>query len=745
MPVSTLAPHAPEAPAARDPLEGRFVAYRVAAEAPEIRAASPRRDWMDQTVDRFAYRCLPLVIGNQLGWDLINPTAFRARWLGGPAAADVQLQPLVAGDRLWASGHFGSAVLTFSAGYLFRTPPGVSLLVTGPLNCPKDGIYPLSGVVESDWTNATFTMNYQFTRPGQWVEFAAGEPFCRLIPLSLDLPEELVPELAMLDDEPEVAAKFRLWSAERNAFNRQLDNPWSPEAKLGWQKDYFQGRQAGGERIDRHRTQLRQREFGGQRSTALAITKLTSRPRIERYDAEHYLWRETELFHSRRHKSAQVLVGLAQTLRRARPLAGQEEMFLSSFDRLLEADPAIFSELWQEPRAYFWTRMAFQLTDAQLNGATLSPLAQGYIRQLGTHDVAEGLRAHLELFREFELAAAILAGNDWYGKTPLVVDLPWAIPATDWAVLGEGTCQVTAFRAGMLHLRLKGAEHIVPLAGGGDQLVRSPIVEHAGCRLRLQPQALARLGLAPVDAVLAEGDEYPRRHSKLLRGALAAIEHYVPEMFEQISGTVRIVGLKSSAGDFTNVSFSELPGAMLLSVIDHPLVMADRIIHEFHHNRLFHIEDSGSLFDTDSPTEEKFYSPWRADPRPLKGVLHGLYVYIAVGRFWLQVHRHGGLSNADQTLVIDQLLRTGRQVATARDELARHARFTPPGEGLFAQLSADVDELNAQISAAGLPADAPAVEVGDDGTIAPQCSRSTGQPLTVAEAIDEHRGAFFAE
>lgn len=697
---------------------------------------------MDQTVDRFAYRCLPLVIGNQLGWDLVNPTAFRARWLGGAAPADVQVQPLVAGTRVGASGHFGSAVLTFDVGYLFRTPPNVHLLVTGPLNCPKDGIYPLSGVVETDWTSASFTMNYQFTRPGQWIEFAAGEPFCRIVPLSLDLPEQLLPELAVLEDNPKLAEQYRQWSAARNQFNRQLDNPWSSETKQGWQKEYFQGREFAGQRNDGHRTQLHQREFSGRRSTVRRAPAPAARLRTEQYDAEHFLWRETDFFHSRQRKSAQVLVGLAQTLRRAHPLADREKPFLNSFDRLLEVDPAIFSEVWQEPRAYFWTRMAFQLTDANLNGAPLSPLAQNYVGELGSSDAQQGLRSHLDQFREFELAAAILARNDWHAEPPLTVELPWAIPATDWCLIGEGPCEITAFRAGKLCTLVDGNERWLELAKSGGTLCSAPIVEHAGCRFRIQPLALARLGLPSVNAVLAEGDDYARRHTELLRGALAAIEHYVPEVFAQISGTIRIVGLKSSSGDFTNVSFSELPGAMLLSVIDHPLVMADRIIHEFHHNRLFHIEDSGSLFDSNSPTEERFYSPWRDDARPLKGILHGLYVYIAVGRFWLTVHGEGGLSNADRALVTDQLLRIGRQLMFARDELARHARFTPPGEGLFAQLRVDVEKLNARIAEAGLPSDAPAVEVRDDGAIESQCCDRTGEPLTVAAAIEGHRRRF---
>jgi HEXXH motif-containing protein len=299
-----------------------------------------------------------------------------------------------------------------------------------------------------------------------------------------------------------------------------------------------------------------------------------------------------------------------------------------------------------------------------------------------------------------------------------------------------------AFKDNVLYLRQQGIDCALPLSEENDKHIRSPFVEHAGCRLRLQPQALAGLGLKSVDDVLAEGDGYPRRHTELLRNALAAIERFAPDVFEQISGTIRVVGLKSNDGDFTNVSFSELPGAMLLSVVDHPLVMADRIIHEFHHNRLFHIEDCGSLFEPQSPTKEDFYSPWRNDRRPLKGVLHGLYVFIAVGRFWRRVHLQGELSSYDRSLVTDQLLRISRQVILARDELARNARFTPPGQGLFAQLSSDVDELHDQIAALGLPHDAPAMEVRDDGSIAPQMSRETKKPLSVREAIDEHRLSF---
>src|SRR3954449_12981067 len=44
-----------------------------------------RRDWMDDTPNKFAYRCLPLTIANQTGWFVYNPVGFTAVWTGKTA------------------------------------------------------------------------------------------------------------------------------------------------------------------------------------------------------------------------------------------------------------------------------------------------------------------------------------------------------------------------------------------------------------------------------------------------------------------------------------------------------------------------------------------------------------------------------------------------------------------------------------------------------------------------------------
>ena len=64
-------------------------------------------------------------------------------------------------------------------------------MVQGPINRPKDGIAALSGIIETDWSPYSFTMNWMFTRPGTPVRFEKGEPYCHIFPVSCGALERL--------------------------------------------------------------------------------------------------------------------------------------------------------------------------------------------------------------------------------------------------------------------------------------------------------------------------------------------------------------------------------------------------------------------------------------------------------------------------------------------------------------------------------------------------------------------------
>lgn len=239
----------------------RLICYPTSGDPPKIVAAPVERGWMDWTDQGFAYRCLPLNIANAHGWLLLNPIAFVAQWNGAPEVGAVELYTHAADIPLLASSHFGHGVLTFNVNALFRTEPGYDLMVTGPLNQPKDGIQPLTGVVETDWAPFTFTMNWKFTRKHSPIAFERDEPFCMIFPLKRGLVEEVEPEIRAIETDREVAEAYLTWSNSRRDFNKELQLAGSPAQAQKWQRDYFRGTKSFGTAPADHRTKLKLREF----------------------------------------------------------------------------------------------------------------------------------------------------------------------------------------------------------------------------------------------------------------------------------------------------------------------------------------------------------------------------------------------------------------------------------------------------------------------------------------------------
>jgi hypothetical protein len=261
---------------------GKLIAWQCTEAAPLIRAAAQTRQWMEEANDGFPYRCLPLVIANQLGWDILNPATLIATWNGGPAPADVTIRWPTKQTSNMAVAHFGVGILTFTLGHLFQTPPGINLMVMGPPNWPKDGVVALMGVVETDWLPATFTMNWRFTRKDHEVIFEAGEPICRIFPIPRHITEYLTPEIRMLTDNHHLSQDHMVWRSKREEFNNGLKVPGSIYTEKKWQRDYFKGGGALWDKFEDHQTRLPQPEFADYRPDAIRakdqVPKADTRP-----------------------------------------------------------------------------------------------------------------------------------------------------------------------------------------------------------------------------------------------------------------------------------------------------------------------------------------------------------------------------------------------------------------------------------------------------------------------------------
>ncbi|MGI5392198.1 aKG-HExxH-type peptide beta-hydroxylase [Streptomyces sp. CA-251251] len=127
--------------------------------------------------------------------------------------------------------------------------------------------------------------------------------------------------------------------------------------------------------------------------------------------------------------------------------------------------------------------------------------------------------------------------------------------------------------------------------------------------------------------------------------------------------TVRV---SASSGD----SF----GAMLISRPGSALALAETLVHEFQHSKLAALLHLFPLLDDDR--EERYYAPWRADPRHLTGLLHGAYAFTGVAGFWRDrlaepehaeaAAYHFALRRLQSRLVVRTLLTSGRLTAPGR-------------------------------------------------------------------------------
>lgn len=94
-----------------------------------------------------------------------------------------------------------------------------------------------------------------------------------------------------------------------------------------------------------------------------------------------------------------------------------------------------------------------------------------------------------------------------------------------------------------------------------------------------------------------------------------------------------------TAGLMTSVSSSDAFGGAVLSTPPDAVELAATLLHEFRHMELNTLLDSLDLYDTESdgPDAELYYAPWRDDPRPLPGFLHGVFAFFTVVDFWQEL------------------------------------------------------------------------------------------------------------
>jgi hypothetical protein len=214
---------------------------------------------MTNSYNKGATRCLPLTMANQAGWVIRSPIRFKAVWSGKPEPGSLALEfPEREKEyRPQIVSIFGTGIVSFLLPWLFRTSKDYGLFVRGPTNSPTPDIAALDGLVETDWSPSTFTMNWKLLKPRTAVWFRQGDPICMLIPYPLTLLEQVQPRVASLDSNPDLRDQFKVWAqSRREQFVR------GDPSRL----DYLRGEDVYGEKAGQHRTKLSLARFADERA-----------------------------------------------------------------------------------------------------------------------------------------------------------------------------------------------------------------------------------------------------------------------------------------------------------------------------------------------------------------------------------------------------------------------------------------------------------------------------------------------
>jgi HEXXH motif-containing protein len=160
-------------------------------------------------------------------------------------------------------------------------------------------------------------------------------------------------------------------------------------------------------------------------------------------------------------------------------------------------------------------------------------------------------------------------------------------------------------------------------------------------------------------------------------------------------GVVSIVPLKHLPGwETRSASNGEAFGGVLLSEPPDAVTTAVSLIHEYQHIKLGALIHLFRLTEPDDGTF--YYAPWRDDPRPLAGLIQGIYAFFGIAEFWRV--RCGKVCGDDGAIAAFEYLYARQQTEESVRIALSAPGLTAEGRKFFEGLRRRVDEWSRESS-----------------------------------------------
>ncbi|GIE05155.1 HEXXH motif domain-containing protein [Paractinoplanes durhamensis] len=283
------------------------------------------------------------------------------------------------------------------------------------------------------------------------------------------------------------------------------------------------------------------------------------------------------------------------------------------------------------------------------------------------------------------------------------VDAETEAPVRDGAVALPGIGRLTVGEASSARVTVAAGNLIVD-AGHG------PIaIGELGNDERWQPLRLLRAGDGGLRAVLALDDVDPYRHGyhappaprlspaeflrwqDLFTEAWQLLAEHVPDRAAEVAAGLRaLVPLQPDGHSSRSATIRHLYGVFGLTLPPTAADFAVTLVHEYQHAKLSAVLNLVQL--SDPADERRYFAPWRTDPRPLAGLLQGVYAFAGVADTWRALRGADGVADAAEQEFADARLHVDRSLATLESSDA----LTPTGRQFATRLRQFTDGLLAE-------------------------------------------------
>lgn len=376
--------------------------------------------------------------------------------------------------------------------------------------------------------------------------------------------------------------------------------------------------------------------------------------------------------------------------------------FPESFLPILERLP----QCADSPKLRHWVSVSTSLLRSKLKSLDPDPrfIAHFFVDSLDAGRIAE-----LHALRALEIVVedCITRGKEFSWSDPTI-----QAPRT-FNVWGVGTMVSSGTARGVdvtlstsiLSLRLGGATVSTGTNSQGDG---TTIRGEASFTPTINVSTLHGDAILPLD-VAGLADAY-HSNAPIVRGVDAnvqwvrvfreAVEIVAEQDRETAQDCLRlapaVLALHAGGTSYGSSSPQEAMGLVFLPGVSDPFDVAECLVHEALHQKLFRVEEGAPLFHEEHGDEEIYYSPWRSDARPLRMLVHGAFVFAGVAHHWQSILGRAKDADAMNGATFHCYYRA-RQAQIAMDIVDRFDHRTAMGNTVSRIISDGVQQALAHI------------------------------------------------